>query len=164
MFEHLRAAFQGEEPGHGNLGHLVQAHPNSLWKEFLTFFPDLSTLDSNLSRSVWRCNLSQTACRRTFLEFVNESTARDALEALPLTKFWSKMSELHPYVADVPVRASLMFPSTYVADVPVTTSTYVADVPVTTSIYVADVPVTTSKYVANVPVTTLLMFPSTYLC
>ena len=48
---------------------------------------------------------------------MNDTTARDAFEALPLTRFWSKMSESHPYVADVPVKAFLMFPSsTYLCE------------------------------------------------
>ena len=33
-FEHLSAAFQDEETGHGNMGQLVQAHMPSMWKEF----------------------------------------------------------------------------------------------------------------------------------
>ena len=47
-----------------------------------------------------------------FLKFVNDATTRDGLEALPLTKFWSKMNELYPSVAEVLVRALLMFSST----------------------------------------------------
>ena len=41
------------------------------------------------------------------LEFVNDSTARDANE------FRVKVNESYPYVSDVPVRELLMFPSTY---------------------------------------------------
>ena len=41
---------------------------------------------------------------------MNNSTT---FEALPLTKFWSKMNESYPSVADVHVRALLMFPSTH---------------------------------------------------
>ena len=36
-----------------------------------------------------------------FLEFVNDSNALDAFDALPLTKFWSKMSKLYPYTFTV---------------------------------------------------------------
>ena len=96
MFEHLSAVLQDEEMGHGNMGQLVQAHIPSMQKEFQTFFPDLNALDSNFIRSVWRCDLYQMACRRT------------------LTKFLSKMSESYPCVADVLVKALLMFPSTAV--------------------------------------------------
>ena len=41
-------------------------------------------------------------CRTTFWEFMNDSIVSDAV------KLWSKMNELHPCVADVPVRAFLM--------------------------------------------------------
>ena len=33
-----------------------------------------------------------------------------------MTKVLSKMSESYPYMIDVPVRALLMFPSTYLCD------------------------------------------------
>ena len=47
------------------------------------------------------------------LKFVNDSTACDAREALPLPKFWSKMNKSYPYgVAEVPMRVLLVFPST----------------------------------------------------
>ena len=69
----------------------------------------MSALDSNFIRPMWWCDLSQTACGRTVLDFVNDSTARDAFEALSLTKFWSKMSESYPSVADMPMIALLMF-------------------------------------------------------
>ena len=88
----------------------MQTYMPSMRKEFQTYFPDLNALDSNFICSVWRCDLSQTACMRKFL---NDSTAYDAFEALPLTKFLSKMSESYPCVADVPVRNLLMFPFTY---------------------------------------------------
>ena len=41
MCEHLIAAFQDEETGHGNVGQLVQAH-----------LPSRNALDSNFIRSV----------------------------------------------------------------------------------------------------------------
>ena len=34
MFEHLSAALQDEETGHGNMGQLVQVHLPSIQKEF----------------------------------------------------------------------------------------------------------------------------------
>ena len=49
----------------------------------------MSALDSNFIRSMWRCDLSQTACAR------------------------AKISESYPNLADVPLRALLLFPSTY---------------------------------------------------
>ena len=69
MFEHLSAAFQEEETGHGNMGQLVQMRIPSMQKEFQTYFPDLNVLGSNFIRSVWRCDLFQTTCRRTFGSF-----------------------------------------------------------------------------------------------
>ena len=47
---------------------------------------------------------------------MNDSTARYVFEAVPLTKFLSKMSESCPSVTEVPVRAFLMFPSTYLCE------------------------------------------------
>ena len=73
---------------------------------------DFNVLDLNLNRSVWRCDLSQTACRMT-LTFEIDSAAHDAFQALPLTKFLSKMNESYPYVADVPLRSFFMFQSTH---------------------------------------------------
>ena len=52
------------------------------------------------------------------LKFLNDYTARDAFEALPLPKFWSKMSESYPQVAEVPIGVLLMFPSTQRTAVP----------------------------------------------
>ena len=48
-----------------------------------------------------------------FWKVLNDSTARDAFEVLPLTKFLSKMCKSYPHVADVPMRSLLMFPSTH---------------------------------------------------
>ena len=50
------------------------------------------------------------------LEFENDFIARDAFETHPLTKFLSKTSESYSYVADVPMRVLLMFPSTYLCE------------------------------------------------
>ena len=57
MFEHISAALQNEETGHGNTGQLVQAHMPSMGKEFQTHFPDLNALDSNFIRSVILSNV-----------------------------------------------------------------------------------------------------------
>ena len=51
-------------------------------EEFHTYLPDLSVQDSNFIHSV-----------EDLLKFMNNSTTRDAFEALPLPKFWSKMTE-----------------------------------------------------------------------
>ena len=61
MFEH-----QDEETGHGNMGQLVQAHVPPMRKEFQIYLPDLNTLDKNFIGSVWRCDLSHSACMNTF--------------------------------------------------------------------------------------------------
>ena len=66
MFEDVSTTFQDEETGLGNMGQLVQAHMPSMRKEFQTYFMDLNALDSNFIRSVWKCDLSQTACMGTF--------------------------------------------------------------------------------------------------
>ena len=79
--QHLIAALQNEEPGHGIMEHLVQAHLPSIQKEFQPFSVEVRSLSNNMQKDL--------------LEFVNDSTACDAFEALLLTKFWSKMSELH---------------------------------------------------------------------
>ena len=60
----------------------------------------------------WRCDLFKMGCKRNFFG-VRE---RDANEALPLTKFWTKNKESYPFVADVPLRAMLMFPSTHMCE------------------------------------------------
>ena len=116
MFHHLSAVFQEEETGHGNLGQPVQAYMSSM-QEFQTYFSNLSALDSNLIRSMWislrRRSLSDDD---GFWRFVNDSTARDSFEVLPLAKFLSKMSESYPSVAIVPMVALLMFPSTYLLE------------------------------------------------
>ena len=106
MFEHLRVVFQSEETRHGNIWHLVQGACLPCRRSF-THTLRTSALDSSINRSVWRC------VQENFLELLNDSTTRDAFITLSLTKFRSKMSELHPHVADVPVTSSLMSPSTY---------------------------------------------------
>ena len=49
------------------------------------------------------------------LNFVNDTTAHYAFEDRILPN-WSKMSESYPYVAEVPMRVLLMFPSTYLCE------------------------------------------------
>ena len=79
-------------------------------KKFQTYFPDLNALDSNSIRS------SSSDLSDGLLNFLNNSTARNAFEALVLPKFLSKMSKQYPYVAGVPVRVLLMFLSTYLCE------------------------------------------------
>ena len=87
---------------------LVQVHLPSKRKEFYTYFTHF-----NISEEVR--SLSD-GMQKHFWNFVNDSTARYAFEALPLTKFPSKMSELYPSVTKEPMRALLMFPSTYLCE------------------------------------------------
>ena len=57
-------------------------------KVFHTYFPDVSALDLNFIHSVQ----VEAEVQEDLLRFVNDSTARDAFEALPLPTFCSKMS------------------------------------------------------------------------
>ena len=97
---------------------LVQSHLSCLKEEFKLYFPDLSVLNLKLIRNpfIEDLRLIPNNVQEEFIEFLNDSTVRDAFETLPLMKFWSRMSEHFSSTAAIAVLGMLMFPSTYLCE------------------------------------------------
>ena len=97
---------------------LVQEHFSSLKKEFLSYFPNFSLLDAKLIRSSITVDASSVPddIKNEFVDLINDSTSKDAYEALSLVKFWSKMAESYPLVSTHIMKSLLVFPSTYLCE------------------------------------------------
>ena len=95
------------------MGQLVQACLPSMQKGISDVIPGLECAGFKLHPFSVEVSSLSNGVSEDFWKFLHDSTARDAFEALPLTQFLSMMSEPYPYVADVPIRALLMFPSNY---------------------------------------------------
>ena len=97
---------------------LVKAHLSCLREEFQSYFPDLSEMNVTLIRNPFIVEVRSLpgVVQEEFVEFVNDSTAKDAFETLPLIKFCSKMSAYYPSVCTIAVSGLLMFLSTYLCE------------------------------------------------
>ncbi|XP_076038386.1 zinc finger BED domain-containing protein 5-like [Oratosquilla oratoria] len=94
-----------------------------LWQEKVTAgrqelendFPDITDLDCQLIRNPLEVDPTSLPdeLQQEFIEFVNDSTAKDSFDSLSLTRFWSTMACSYPTLAKNCVRNLLMFPSTY---------------------------------------------------
>ena len=115
IFENLTTAVGSEKLDAENI-RLVKAHLSCLREEFQSYFPDLSEMNVTLIRNPFIVEVRSIPdeVQEEFVEFVNDSTAKDAFETLPLIKFWSKMSAYYPSVCAV--SGLLMFPSTYLCE------------------------------------------------
>ena len=117
IFEYLITLLEGEEMKK-DIMELVQTHLSCLKEKFKLYFPDLSELDLKLIRNpfIVDVRLIPNNVQEEFIEFLNDSTVRDAFETLPLMKLWSRMSQHFHSVAAMAVRGLLMFPSTYLCE------------------------------------------------
>ena len=93
----------------------MQGHLASLRKELQSYFPKLSEIESKLIQKLFVVSVQSLPDnnQEEFLDLVNDSFAKDALEMLTLTQFWTKMSVTYPVVSDIVLNSFLMFPSTY---------------------------------------------------
>ena len=85
IFENLTTAV-GTEKLDTETIRLVNVHQTCLREVFQSYFPELSELNVTLIRNPFIPNEEQ----EEFVEFVNDSTAKDAFDTLPLIKFWSE--------------------------------------------------------------------------
>ena len=117
IFENLTAAVGSERPDAENI-RLVKAHLSCLREEFQSYFPDLSEMNVTLIRNPFIVEVRSLPdeVQEEFVKFVNDSTAKDAFDTLPLINFWSKMSAYYPSVCTIVVSGLLMFPSTYLCE------------------------------------------------
>ena len=90
IFENVITLLEGEEMKK-DIMELVQAHLSCLKEEFKLYFPYLSELDLKLIRNLFIVDvrLIPNNVQEEFIEFLNDSTVRDAFETLPLMNFWS---------------------------------------------------------------------------
>ena len=97
---------------------LVQARLVSLQMELQSYFPELSEVESKLIRNPFIINVQSlpNSNQEEFLELVNDSAAKNAFEALTLTKLWTKMSVTYPVVSEGVLNPFLIFPSTYLCE------------------------------------------------
>ena len=117
IFENVITLLEGEELKKNKM-ELVQAHLSCSKEEFKLYFPELSELDLKLIRNpfILDVRLIPNNVQEEFIEFLNDSTVRDAFETSPLMKFWSRMSQHSPNVAAMAVHGLLMLPSTFLCE------------------------------------------------
>ena len=117
MFDNL-AAILNEKAEVSNIQRPVMSHLSSLRNQFQNYFPDLSDLDLKMARNPFTVDVKALpdSAQEQFIDFINDSTARDAFETLPLTTFWCRMWQSYPAVAEEPIKLLLMFPSTYLCE------------------------------------------------
>ena len=94
---------------------LIHKHLVSLSQELENYFPDITDLDCKLIRNPLKVDPTSLPdeLQEEFIDFVNDSTAKDSFDSLSLTRFWSTMACSYPTLAKNCVRNLLMFPSTY---------------------------------------------------
>ncbi|XP_076038389.1 zinc finger BED domain-containing protein 5-like [Oratosquilla oratoria] len=94
---------------------LIHKHLVSLSQELENYFPDITDLDCQLIRNPLDVDPTSLPdeLQEEFIGFVNDSIAKDSLDSLSLTRFWSTMACSYPTLAKNCVRNLLMFPSTY---------------------------------------------------
>ena len=94
---------------------LIQKHLISLSQELDKYFPDITDLDCQLIWNPLKMDPRSfpEELHAEFIDFVNDSTAKDSFDSLSLTRFWSTMACSYPTLAKNCVRNLLMFPSTY---------------------------------------------------
>ncbi|KAK4308214.1 hypothetical protein Pmani_020061 [Petrolisthes manimaculis] len=94
---------------------LINKHLVSLSQELENYFPDITDLDCKLIRNPLKVDPTSLPdeLQEEFIDFVNDSTAKDSFDSLSLTRFWSTMACSYPTLAKNCVRNLLMFPSTY---------------------------------------------------
>ena len=121
MFENLDEALNKTKTkitGNLEMAQLVQAHLASLQNELQSYFPELSEIESKLIRNPFVVNVQSLpdSIQKKSLDLVNDSCAKDASETLTLTKFWTKISVIYPFVSDIVLNSVLMFPYTYLCE------------------------------------------------
>ena len=86
-----------------------------LCQELDKYFPDITDLDCQLIRNPLKVDPTflPDELQEEFIDFVNDSTAKDSFDSLSLTRFWSTMACSYPTLAKNFVRNLLMFPSIY---------------------------------------------------
>ena len=117
MFDNL-SAILNEKAEASNIKCPIMSHLSSLRNQFQKYFPDMSDLDLKLARNPFTVDVKThpDSLQEQFIDFINDSTARDAFETLPLTNFWCQIMQSYPAVAEEPIKLLLMFPSTYLCE------------------------------------------------
>ncbi|XP_076049554.1 zinc finger BED domain-containing protein 5-like [Oratosquilla oratoria] len=94
---------------------LIHKHLVSLSQELENYFPDITDLDCQLIRNPLKVDPTSLPdeLQEEFIDFVNDSTAKDSFDSLPLTRFWTAMACSYPTLAKNCVRNLPMFTSTY---------------------------------------------------
>ena len=89
MFDNLPAILN-EKAEASNIKCSIMSHFSSLRNQFQKYFPDLSDLDLKLARNPFTVDVKTLpdSLQDQFIDFINDSTARDAFETLNLTTFW----------------------------------------------------------------------------
>ena len=117
MFDNL-SAILNEKAEASNKKCPIMSHLSSLRNQFQKYFPDLSDLDLKLARYPFTVDVKThpDSLEEQFIDFINDSTARDAFETLPLTTFWCQILQSYPAVSEEPIKLLLVFPSTYLCE------------------------------------------------
>jgi len=117
MFDNLSATLL-EKTDAPSIKVPIMEHLSALYSQLNNYFPDLSDLDMKIARNPFKAHVKDfpDALQEEFIDFINDSTVRDAFESLPLTTFWSKMGNLYSGIAKEPIKLLLMFPSTYLCE------------------------------------------------
>ena len=97
---------------------LIVDHLSSLQSEIKRYFPDVTEGNLKLIRDPFNTDVSSVndEIQEEFIDMVNDSSAHDIYEKESLVSFWCKMSISYPMVAEEPLRALLLFPSTYLCE------------------------------------------------
>ena len=118
MFETLSEVFintAADTEMKENILNLVEVHLCSLRNEMKLYFSDVNDLDTKFIRNPFNTHVLSLpdSLQEEFLDFVNDSTARETFDSNSLISFWCKIVDSYKRIAASVVKILLLFPSTY---------------------------------------------------
>ena len=123
MFEKLSSVVDSQECEgdlENNVKEEITAHLESLEKEFLKYFPELTEEEAAVVRNPFSTSLDVASIpdevQDEFLDLRNDSSARDLFNEKLLPQFWCAMYRQYPKVTLLALRVLVPFASTYLCE------------------------------------------------
>ena len=98
-----------------NLSSEILQHLVNLWKEFLTYFPEISDVALELVRKPFAIPIEKVTdnLQDELIDFRNDSACKDMFETLSICKFWAKVWVSYPLVGKECIKVLLPFSIMY---------------------------------------------------
>ena len=109
IFETLSSVIEGNLDM--NLSSEILQHLVNLWREFLTYFPEISDVDLELVRKPFAIPIEKVTddLQDELIDFGNESVCKDVFETSSICKFWARLCVSYPRVGKECIKGLLPF-------------------------------------------------------